>query len=142
MKPDSLKNPNNSSHGIYPILPEGKILVQFDGMCILCSRAVHFILKADRKKKFVFQALQHSSESQNFETIIVTESQSTYEYFDAILKIGKELGGIYGAVAIFRLLPRNSRHSLYLWIARNRFRWFGKRNSCYLPSEEEKERFI
>ena len=125
-----------------PLIPEGKILVRFDGMCILCSRAVHFILKADRKKKFVFQALQHSSESQNFETIIVTESQSTYEYFDAILKIGKELGGIYSSIAIFKILPPKWRHSLYIWVARNRFHWFGKRNSCYLPSEEEKARFI
>jgi predicted DCC family thiol-disulfide oxidoreductase YuxK len=125
-----------------PLVPEGKILVQFDGMCILCSRAVRFIMKADRKKKFVFQALQNSSESQDFETIIVTDSQSIYEYFDAVLKIGKELGGIYSAIAIFKILPQKWRHSLYLWVARNRFRWFGKRNSCYLPSEEEKERFI
>lgn len=125
-----------------PLVPEGKIIIQFDGICILCSRAVRFILKADRKNKFIFQALQNSSESQNFETIIVTHNHLKYEYFDAILEIGKELGGIYGAVAIFMILPRRWRHSLYLWVARNRFRWFGKRNSCYLPSEEEKERFI
>lgn len=125
-----------------PLIPEEKILVQFDGMCILCSRAVRLILKADRKKKFMFQALQFSSENQDFETIIVTHDHLTYEYFDAILKIGKELGGIYSAVAIFRLLPRSWRNSLYLWIARNRFRWFGKRNSCYLPTEDEMERFI
>lgn len=125
-----------------PVIPEGKILVQFDGMCMLCSRAVRLILKADRKRKFVFQALQNSGEDKDFETIIVTDNLSTYEYFDAILKIGKELGGIYGAVAIFKLLPRKWRHLLYLWVARNRFRWFGKRESCYLPSEEEKARFI
>jgi predicted DCC family thiol-disulfide oxidoreductase YuxK len=125
-----------------PIIPEGKILVRFDGICILCSRAVKLILKADRKKKFVFQALQHSGENQNFETIVVTDNQSTFEYFDAILKIGKVLGGIFSAVAIFRILPRKWRHSLYIWIARNRFRWFGKRESCYLPSAEEMERFI
>jgi len=125
-----------------PIVPEGKILVQFDGMCILCSRAVHFILKADKNKKFLFQALQNSGDDKDFETIIVTHNQSSYEYFDAILKIGKELGRIYSAVKIFRLLPQKWRHSLYIWVARNRFHWFGTRNSCYLPSEEEKERFI
>ena len=125
-----------------PDIPNGKILIQFDGICILCSRAVKLILETDRKKKFIFQALQHSDENQSFETIIVTDSQSTYEYFDAFLKIGKELGGIYKVVAIFKLLPRQWRHSLYLWVAKNRFRWFGKRKSCYLPSPEEKERFI
>jgi len=125
-----------------PLIPEDKILVQFDGICNLCSGAVRFILKADRKKKFMFQALQNSGDNQDFETIIVTDNQATSEYFDAVLKIGEELGGIYRAVAIFQLLPRSWRHSLYIWIARNRFRWFGKRNSCYLPSAEEMERFI
>lgn len=125
-----------------PLIPEGKILVQFDGMCILCSGAVRFILKADKKKIFLFQALQHSREKQSFETIIVTDNRSTYEYFDAIMKIGKELGRVYRTVAIFKLLPRKWRHLLYLWVARNRFSWFGKRESCYLPSEEEKARFI
>jgi len=125
-----------------PLIPEGKILVRFDGICILCSGAVRFILKADKKKIFLFQALQNSDEDKDFETIIVSDNQSTYEYFDAILKIGKELGGIYSTVAIFRLLPRSWRHSLYIWIARNRTDWFGRRDACYLPSEEEKERFI
>ena len=125
-----------------PVIPEGKILVQFDGVCILCSGAVRFILKADKKKIFLFQALQNSGEDKDFETIIVTDNRSTYKYFDAILKIGKELGGIYSVIAIFRILPRSWRHSLYVWVARNRFRWFAKRDSCYLPSEEEKARFI
>jgi len=125
-----------------PLIPEGKILVRFDGECILCSKAVQVILKADKKKKFLFQALQHSGENKDFETIIVSDNQSTSEYFDAILKIGKELGGIYSTVAIFRILPRGWRHSLYNWVARNRFRWFGMRHSCYLPSKEEKDRFI
>jgi predicted DCC family thiol-disulfide oxidoreductase YuxK len=124
------------------LIPEGKILVRFDGVCILCSEAVRFILKADKKKIFLFQALQNSGEDKDFETIVVSDNQSTYEYFDAILKIGKELGGIYRTVAIFRLLPRSWRHSLYSLIARNRLDWFGKRDTCYLPSEEEKERFI
>ena len=125
-----------------PVIPEGKILVQFDGLCILCSGAVRSILKADKKKIFLFQALQNSGEDKDFETIIVTDNRSTYEYFDAILKIGNELGGVYRTVAIFKLLPQKWQYSLYVWVARNRFRWFGKRDSCYLPSEEEKARFI
>ena len=125
-----------------PVIPEGKILVQFDGLCILCCGAVRSILKADKKKIFLFQALQNSGEDKDFETIIVTDNRSTFEYFDAILKIGKELGGIYSIIAIFRILPQSLRYSLYIWVARNRFSWFGKRDSCYLPSEEEKVRFI
>jgi predicted DCC family thiol-disulfide oxidoreductase YuxK len=120
----------------------GKILVQFDGICVLCSRLVRFILKADRKKKFLFQALPNSSKNEMLDTVIVIDDQEKYQYFDAALKIGKELGGIYRLVIIFKLLPQSWRKLLYLWIAEHRFRWFGRRTSCYLPSPEEKERFI
>ena len=123
-------------------IPNGKILVQFDGLCILCSQIIRFILKADRKKKFVFVTFQDSSKNNLLDTVIVSDEQLSYQHFDAVLKIGNELGGIYKSVFVFRLLPKRWRHSLYLWVAQNRFRWFGKRQSCYLPTEEEKERFI
>ncbi len=125
-----------------PLVPEGKILVQFDGVCILCNRTVSFILKADRNKKFLFQTLQNSESKEPGDSVIVTDGQKTYSHFDAVLKIAEELGGIYKMAAIFRLIPRNWRHSLYLWIARNRYRWFGVRESCYLPSAKDFERFI
>jgi predicted DCC family thiol-disulfide oxidoreductase YuxK len=125
-----------------PAIPKGKILIQFDGICILCSKAVRLILRADRKKKFLFQAIQNTEEKPDYETIRVIHNQETFVYFDAVLKIGKELGGIYRMVAIFRILPRSLRKSIYSAIARNRFRWFGKRESCYFPSEEETQQFI
>ena len=123
-------------------LKKGKILVQFDGNCILCSRTIQFILKADRRKKFLFQALQNSSGNESPDSVIVYDGMTTYSHFDAILKIGKELGGIYCMIGVLRIMPSKWRHSLYLWIARNRYRWFGIRKSCYIPSAEEKERFI
>ena len=125
-----------------PFVPDGKILVQFDGMCILCSRTVRFIMKADKKKKFLFQTLQDSNGENSDDSVIVYDGLKTYNYFDAILKIGKELGGIYRPVAILRVLPLRWRHLLYLWIARNRYRWFGVRKSCFLPSAKDMERFI
>jgi predicted DCC family thiol-disulfide oxidoreductase YuxK len=142
MNPDSSYNSNQSSLKDDSTIHEGKILIQFDGMCILCSRTVRFIIKRDRKKKFVFQTLQYSSKDQSFDTVVVTDQQSTYQYFDTVLKIGYELGGVYKLIAISRVIPRSWRHSLYLWIAKNRFNWFGARDSCYLPTKEEKERFI
>jgi len=142
MKPDSSYKPNQSTLKVDSILPEGKILVQFDGMCVLCSSTIQFILKADRKKKFLFQTLQKTSEEQSFDTVVVIDGSTKYRYFDAVLKVGHELGGIYKLIAAFRIMPRKWCDSVYLWIAANRFKWFGKRNSCYLPSEEEKERFI
>jgi predicted DCC family thiol-disulfide oxidoreductase YuxK len=142
MVPNSLDNPNQHDQKMDIILPEGKLLIQFDGLCILCSRTIQFILKADRKKKFLFQTLQQSKPDHSFDTVIVLDQQNSFRYFDAILKIGKELGGIYKLIAVFRIVPRSWRYSFYLWIARNRFQWFGKRNSCFLPIEKEKDRFI
>jgi predicted DCC family thiol-disulfide oxidoreductase YuxK len=123
-------------------IPEGKILIRFDGICVLCSSLVRFLLKADRKKKFIFQTQQDFPENESFETVIVSDQQTDYCYFDAILKIGHELGGIYRLIAVFKIVPRGWRRSMYDWVARNRFRWFGKRKVCFLPSEEDKERFI
>lgn len=143
MNPDSLYNLNQSKLEINPAIPEGKFLVQFDGMCILCSQTVRFLLNADRKNKFLFQALQNSVADQNSETIILTNHRGLqYTYFDSVLKIGIELGGIYKSIAIFRLLPKSWRKSIYQWVARNRFRWFGRRQSCYLPTEAERKKFI
>ena len=123
-------------------LKEGKILVQFDGICILCSRTIQFIMKADRRKRFLFQPLQNSSGNETPDSVIVYDGKATYSHFEAILKIGKELGGIYSLIGVLRIFPSQWRHSMYLWIARNRYRWFGVRKSCYIPSPEDKERFI
>lgn len=125
-----------------PSVPENKILIQFDGMCFLCSRTVKIILKADRKRKFVFQSIGQTVKSLNPETVIVWHNNIDYQYFDAVLKIGKELGGVFRIVKIFRILPAKCRKAIYLWVARNRFKWFGRRTSCYWPTEEEKERFV
>lgn len=123
-------------------LPEGKILVLFDGMCILCSGTIRFLLKADRKKKFLFQTLQSSTGNETAESVIVDDGTRLYTHFDAVMKIGKELGGIYRLVGIVSILPRAWRLNLYQWIAHNRYRWFGKRQSCFLPTAEERARFI
>lgn len=123
-------------------IPEGKILIQFDGICVLCSRAVKFLLKVDRKQIFVFQSLQNSTEETDYTTIQVISSNQTFTHFDAILKIGNELGGIFSLISVFRVLPQSWRKAIYLFISRNRFRWFGKNEACFIPSEKDKWRFI
>lgn len=125
-----------------PVIPEGKLLIQFDGMCILCSRTIWFIMKVDRRKKFLFQTLQNTTDNEELETVTITDGTKSYSHFDAILKIGKELGGIYKLAVVLKIIPRKWRHLLYLWIARNRYRWFGVSKSCFIPSAEDKERFI
>ena len=123
-------------------LPEGKILIQFDGICILCNRVIQFVMKADRRKTFIFQTLKNTLDIQVPDSVIVFDGKTSCSHFDAVLKIGKELGGIYRLVVVFKILPSKWRRSLYEWIARNRYRWFGVRPSCFLPSLEDKDRFI
>lgn len=123
--------------------PKTKMVIQFDGYCILCSRTIRFILKADRKRKFLFQTLQSTSaDGSAGESVSVIDGNRIYTHFDAILKIGKELGGIYRFIEIARILPRKWCFNLYNWVARHRYQWFGKRSSCFLPTKEERERFI
>ena len=123
-------------------IPQGKILVQFDGLCILCSRTIQWILKADRQKRFMFQALQNSGTVEPAESVIVWDGTKTYTHFDAILKIAKELGGIYKMAAALKIIPKRWRHTAYLWVSRNRYRWFGIRQSCFLPTADERQRFL
>lgn len=123
-------------------ITDDKILIQFDGVCILCSNAVRYILKVDKKRKFRFKALQYSATQESYETIVVIHQGNTYQYMDAIFKIAKELGGINRIVLIFKILPKNWQKGVYLWVSRNRFQWFGKRNSCFIPEDQDKERFI
>lgn len=123
-------------------IPEGKILVQFDGLCILCSRTIQWILKADRQKKFLFQALPNSGTGEPAESVIVWDGEKTYTHFEAILKIAKELGGIYQMAGVLKIIPKKWRHTAYLWVSRNRYRWFGVRASCFLPTDNERQRFL
>jgi predicted DCC family thiol-disulfide oxidoreductase YuxK len=122
--------------------PEDKVLIRFDGMCVLCSKTVKRLLKADRKKRFVFQAIQDLNENPGSDSVIVTKNGIEYQHLNALLIIGKELGGIYRLIDVFWILPPEQRTRIYLWIARNRYKWFGSRKSCFLPSPEEKDRFI
>lgn len=116
-----------------------KIIIQFDGICVLCSSTVRFLLKADRRKKFLFQSLQASKE---LESVVVIDGEKRYEYADALLKIGNELGGIFVLINVLKILPPTLRNKLYRWIAKNRYAWFGTRNTCFLPEEKDRNRFI
>ena len=119
-----------------------KIIIQFDGICILCSSVVRFILKADRKRKFLFQTIPQTIDKKAPESILVIDGDKIYKYSDAALKIFSELGGIYRFFLLFRIIPKKWRDNFYKWIARNRYRWFGKRQTCFVPNNNDQERFI
>lgn len=131
---------------------ENKSIVLFDGVCILCNSAVSFILKNDTKNHFVFASLQSDaakeillqqpSKKNNLDTIILIDNGKIYERSTAAIKIGTKLGWMFKWVYVGYLLPVKVRDALYNWIAKNRYKWFGKRETCFIPTEKEKSKFL
>ncbi|MBU6159258.1 MAG: thiol-disulfide oxidoreductase DCC family protein [Bacteroidetes bacterium] len=127
-------------------------LVLFDGVCNLCNHSVQLLLKIDSKKKLVFGSLQsekakslltdHGIDPNQMNSIVFLKEEKAYTESDAVLHICKTIGGVWQIAYLFILIPRFIRDALYRFIARHRYRWFGKRESCMLPSPELKNRFI
>ena len=127
-------------------------IIIYDGVCYLCNRGVHFILKHDRKKIFNFTPFQSSfaknllkenNESENIgDTFILIHKGKLYNRADAALKITMLLGGKWKMLYPLYLFPKFIRNGIYNIIARNRYKWFGKADSCMMPTPEIQERFI
>ncbi len=126
-------------------------IVVFDGACNLCSGAVEFILKNDKSKKTLFAPLQseigrklladHGLDPGAAETILVIRGKSVLVRSEAALEVARHLG-FWSWLRIFRVVPRPWRDCLYSFLARNRYRWFGKRHACFAPTKEQRERFL
>jgi predicted DCC family thiol-disulfide oxidoreductase YuxK len=129
-----------------------KIVVLFDGVCNLCNGAVQFIIKRDRASKFLFASLQSNfGQSQllkfgldpsKLHSIIVLDDGKLYERSDAALKIVSRLAQPWPLFAAFRIFPRFFRNWIYDLVAKNRYRIFGKQDSCMIPTPATKARFV
>ncbi len=127
-------------------------IVFFDGICVLCNRAVDFLLKNDHKKKLKFASLQSASakaflqqiqsQSVKEDTIIFYDEGRIYIKSMAVLKIAGYLGFPWSAFAILLAIPRQWRDGIYDLIARNRAKWFGIREKCRIPDQETIGRII
>ena len=126
--------------------------VFFDGVCNLCNRSVNLLISKDKKKVLKFASLQSEYAQNlvpkevlncgNLDTIIVYMDGKFYDRSHAVLKLCKILGGLYSVFLIGYLIPRFIRDGLYRFVANNRYRWFGKKDHCMVPSQELKERFL
>jgi len=125
-------------------------IIFFDGVCNLCNGAINFIIDRDRKSYFKFAPLQSSiaekyiskSIIQNTDSIILLEGGKIYSKSSAALKISRKLDGPWKVLYILTIIPKFIRDYFYDIIAKNRYKWFGKRDSCRMPSEEIKNRFL
>ena len=128
----------------------------FDGVCGLCNRTVDFLLRADRRGRLRFAPLQGPTAAAllgeldsplDLETVLYARRRdgAAPELLDrsnAILAIFNDLGGAWRAAAALKLVPRPLRDAVYRWIAAHRYRWFGKRDACRVPTAAERERFL
>lgn len=118
-----------------------KSIVLFDGICNLCNSSVDFILKKDKGLHFTFVALQSQGAKKLIEnysiptetdSILLIKNNTLYIESDAALEISKLLPSPWNWIAVFRIIPKKWRDSIYRWVAKNRYRWFGKRTNCRL----------
>jgi predicted DCC family thiol-disulfide oxidoreductase YuxK len=124
-------------------------VIFFDGVCHVCSGLVRFVLRHDRRGRFRFAPLDSDvararlgSSAAASDSVILLEAGRRYERADAVLRIARELGAPWSAAVVFRILPHGLRDWGYDWFARRRYRWFGKRETCYLPTPDERARFL
>ena len=127
-------------------------LIVFDGVCHLCTGFVRFVIRHDRAGRFRFlpaQSLRGTAlyaalemKTTDWESNLLVADGSVYTEFDAFIEITRCFGGLWRLTSILYAIPRPLRDWLYARIARNRYRWFGKRDVCYLPTPELAARFL
>lgn len=131
---------------------QGKKIILFDGVCNLCNGAVTFIIKRDKHDRFRYAPLQsevgkalarkHAIDTSSIDTIILIDEDQYYTKSAAALVIARHLSGGYPFLYGLMILPSFIRDGLYDIIAKNRYRWFGKRESCMVPTPELKAKFL
>ncbi len=142
-----------SGHRVYIRMSgdEMERIVLFDGVCNLCNHSVQFIIKRDVSRKFKFASLQGETGNRiitkyglapDLNSFVLIENDKVYMKSTAALRVCRELKGAWKLFAILMIIPTNSRDYIYDIIAKNRYTWFGKKNSCMLPSPELKKRFL
>lgn len=127
-------------------------IILFDGVCNLCNGAVTYIIKRDKKNVFKFAALQSeigaqllakfNIDTEKVDSIILIDGEKQYVKSSAALHIAKHLSGAYPLLFGFMVVPRSIRNWVYDYVAKNRYKWFGKKESCMIPTVELKSKFL
>ena len=126
-------------------------ILLFDGICNYCNKWVNFVIRHDTKKKFLFAPLQSDAGKkllkqydipEDTESAVLIYNDKAYLKSATGLHILYHLGGIYSLAFAFIIVPAYVRDFYYDIIARNRYKWWGKKDACMIPDEEVKERFL
>lgn len=127
-------------------------IVLFDGVCNLCNAAVDLIIRNDKAGNFKVGALQdeksrsileeYTIDPEYLDSIVLIRGDQVFYRSRAALEISRKLRGLWPLFYAFMVVPKFIRDPVYNWIADNRYSWFGKKDTCRLPTPEEKERFL
>ncbi|MDN3203050.1 thiol-disulfide oxidoreductase DCC family protein [Algoriphagus sediminis] len=129
-----------------------KSIILFDGVCNLCNSSIDFIIQRDKNDKFLVGPLQEKLGGEltkkfdipedYLDSLVLIENDQIFFKSTAALKIARNLSGGWPAFYPLIYLPKVLRDPVYDWIARNRYKWFGKKNTCRLPTPEESAKFL
>jgi predicted DCC family thiol-disulfide oxidoreductase YuxK len=127
-------------------------IILFDGVCNLCNSSVRFVIKHDKRKQFMFASLQSAAGQQllkqyqlplqSFNSFVLIQHQKVFLKSTAALMVAKKLKGITKLLYGFIIVPSFLRNGVYNFIAKNRYKWFGKRDNCMIPTPELNARFL
>lgn len=131
---------------------DNRHIVIFDGVCNFCNSAVNFIIKRDPDGIFAFTPMQSDLahelterfkvQNVSVDTFVLIKNDQCYVFSDAALEIAKDLKGLWFLFNVVKIVPRPIRDAAYKLLARNRYKLFGKTDTCMVPSEEVKSRFV
>jgi predicted DCC family thiol-disulfide oxidoreductase YuxK len=129
-----------------------KQIILFDGVCNLCNTSVQFVIQRDTSGKFNYAALQsvagqkllkeNNLPANEFYSIILIKNGEVFQRSRAALEIARGLSGLWPLLYVFVIVPPFIRNGIYNWIAKNRYRWFGRKDECMIPTPELKSRFL
>lgn len=127
-------------------------VILFDGVCNLCNSSVNWLIDRDKKNLFHFSSLQsaygqklvqdNGLTGNYMDTFVLNDDGKIYLRSEAALRVLRYLGGVYYLAGVFLIVPQFVRDGVYNWVAANRYKWFGKSETCRIPTPELKTKFM
>ncbi|MEO0570465.1 MAG: thiol-disulfide oxidoreductase DCC family protein [Bacteroidota bacterium] len=132
---------------------ENKKIILFDGVCNLCNGVIQFVIKRDKKDLFRYAALQSElgeqlTKERGIDTskvdsfVLIEPGKAYFIKSDAALEIAGDLNGLWPIFKMFKWVPTAIRNVVYDFVARNRYRWFGRKDQCMIPTPELQAKFL
>lgn len=135
-----------------PVTSHQSPTLLFDGVCNLCNASVQWVIEHDPDGIFRFASLQSEVgqaflkkfdlPTEELNTVVLVDGEKAYTRSDVPFRIFTKLGGWWRLLTVFFIVPRPVRNAVYDWVAGNRYRWFGKKDECWLPTPDLKKRFL